>query len=208
MSATTLLLEGARQLFVPHGLAEAHFGWPSKITRSLHRGLIWPEIIALPLIFVAVDLALAGIRLNSPEQLQIYNNSLGRVAFVTGLIVLGVSILAQLRPEKSDSEAARQIPWSQRWAQYAFPTAFLVAYPVILLATIVPALLAAFGYYITGLLLAYQMERTLLLSLFVLVAGGLVHRWWLCRNAPDSETFADRSSALRTAAEREASTAR
>ena len=181
VAGTTLLIETTRQLFAANGLAEMHFGWPSKITRSLHRGLILPEVVAVPLLFVAVDLALAGMRLSSPSRIQAYNNSLGRVAFVVGLLVLGISILALLRPEKKDQAAPPNLSWSQRWAQYAFPTAFLIAYPVILMATIVPAILASLGYYITGLLLAYQMERSLLLFLAVLVAGGVLHRWWRCR---------------------------
>jgi len=48
---------------------------------------------------------------------------------------------------------------------------------MIILATIVPAVLAALGFYVTGMLLAYQMLRTLLLALVVLVGAGLVHRW-------------------------------
>jgi len=178
-----LLLEGTRQLLAADGLAEAHFGWPSDITRALHRGLLWPEILSLPPLFVAIDLALAGIRLTSPQQLQLYNNSLGRVAFIIAMLILGLSTLALLRPERKseDAQAARKLPWSQRLTEYAFPTALLLAWPVILIATIVPAVLAVFGYYVTALLLAYQMLRTLLLGALVLLGGGLVHRWRIAR---------------------------
>jgi potassium efflux system protein len=178
-----VLLEGTRQLFAPDGLAEAHFGWPSDITRSLHSGLLWPEVLSLPPLFVAIDLALAGIRLTSPPELQLYNNSLGRVAFIIAMLIVGLSTLALLRPEKKSEEtqAARKLPWSQRFTEYAFPTALLLAWPVILIATIVPAVLAALGYYVTALLLAYQMLRTVLLGAVVLVGGGLVHRWRIAR---------------------------
>jgi potassium efflux system protein len=183
LASIFLLLEGTRQLFAPGGLAEAHFGWPSDITRSLHRGLLWPEILSLPPLFVAIDLALAGIRLTSPPELQLYNNSLGRIAFIVAMLILGLSTLALLRPERKSEEAraARELPWSQRLTHYAFPTALLFAWPVIVIATVLPALFAASGYYVTALLLAYQMLRTLLLGAVVLVGGGLVHRWRVAR---------------------------
>jgi potassium efflux system protein len=69
------------------------------------------------------------------------------------------------------------VPWPRRFSEYAFPIAFLGAYPIIILATVIPAILAAFGFYVTGMLLAYQMLRTLLLALVVMVGGGLIHRW-------------------------------
>jgi potassium efflux system protein len=173
------LLEFTRQLFAPNGLAEGHFGWPSRYSRPVHKGLLWPEFLSLPLLFVAILLVRAGLRLTSPDELQVYNNSLGRVAFIIGMLVLGVSVLTQIRPERKPGVPVIEGRpfWSRRLTEYAFPTALLYAYPIVLLATVVPALLAAFGYYVTGLLLAYQMLRTLLLAVAVLVFGGLVHRW-------------------------------
>ena len=40
-----------------------------------------------------------------------------------------------------------------------------------------PALLAAVGFYVTGLLLAYQMLRTLWLAAGIMILGGLFYRW-------------------------------
>ncbi len=172
------LFELIRQVFAPKGLAEAHFGWPAHATRPLHRGLMLSECIGLPLLYVALHLAFAGVRLNSPDQLQLYNNSLGRVAFIAALAAFGFSILTMLRPERNLVPSAQnvRVPWPRRFSNYAFPAAFLGAYPLVILATIVPALLALFGFYITGLLLAHQMLRTLFLCVLVLVGGGLVHR--------------------------------
>ncbi len=179
LAIVAALFELVRQIFAPYGLAEVHFGWPAQATRPLYRGLLLTEAVGLPLLFVALQLAFAGIRMNSPDNLQIYNNSLGRVAFIAAMTVFGLSILAMLRPEKKPepSDQDVRVPWPKRFSGYAFPTAFLGAYPIVILATLVPALLAAFGFYITGLLLAYQMLRTLLLALVVMVGGGLVHRW-------------------------------
>jgi len=179
LAVVAALFELIRQIFAPNGLAEAHFGWPAKATRPLYRGLLLTEAAGLPLLYVALHLAFAGIRMNSPDNLQLYNNSLGRVAFIAALLVFGLSILTMLRPEKKakTSDQDVRVPWPKRFAGYAFPTAFLGAYPMVIIATVVPALLAAFGFYVTGLLLAYQMLRTLLLALVVMVGGGLIHRW-------------------------------
>jgi len=83
-----------------------------------------------------------------------------------------------LRPEKKSELSINdmRVPWPRRFSEYAFPTAFLGAYPIVIFATIVPVILAAFGYYITGLLLSHQMLRTLLLAILVMVGGGLIHR--------------------------------
>jgi potassium efflux system protein len=173
------VLELTRQLFAPRGLAEAHFGWPSRITGQLYRGMRWPEAVSLPLLFVGLLFVEAGQSLDSPQQLQLYNNSLGRVAFIAAMAVLGLSILGMLRPEPKREPVGREgfFLWTRHVSHYAFPAALLAAFPAVFLATVVPALLAAFGYYVTGLLLAYQMLRTLLVAVGVLVLGGLLFRW-------------------------------
>jgi potassium efflux system protein len=179
LASVTALLESIRQVFMPKGLAEVHFGWPVAATRPLQRGLLSAELLGLPPLYLALHLAFAGMRFNSSAELQLYNNSLGRLAFIIGLGILGALILTMLRPERKAEPAATdmRVPWPARFSEYAFPAAFLGAYPIIIIATIVPALLAALGYYITGLLLAYQMLRTLLLAFAILVVGGLIHRW-------------------------------
>jgi potassium efflux system protein len=179
VALVALLLESIRQIFAASGLAEAHFGWPAEAARPLHRGLLGAQAIGLPLLYVALHLAFAGMRLQSPEELQLHNNTLGRMAFIAALLVLGLSILGMLRPAKKEQATGRhvRVPWPRRFAGYAFPAAFLWAYPIVTLATLVPAALAAVGFYITGMLLAYQMLRTMLLVGAVMVGGGVVHRW-------------------------------
>ena len=178
LAIVAALIEAIRQIFAPRGLAEVYFGWPITATRPLHRGLLVTEALGLPLLYVALHLAFAGMRLDSPDELQLYNNTLGRMAFIAALLIFGISILSMLRPERKTepSDTDMRVPWPARFSEYAFPTAFLGAYPIIIFATIVPVILAVFGYYLTGLLLSYQMLRTLLVATVVMVGGGLVHR--------------------------------
>lgn len=178
LAIVAALLESIRQIFAPRGLAEVHFGWPVSATRPLHRGLFVTEALGLPFLYIALHLGFAGMRLTRADELQLYNNSLGRVAFIIALLIFGFSILSMLRPEKKTepADSDMRVPWPRRFSNYAFPTAFLGAYPIVIFATIVPVILAALGYYLTGLLLAYQMLRTLVLASLLLVGGGLIYR--------------------------------
>ena len=66
MVPIAVFMETGRQLLTPHGLAESHFRWPARVTRRIHRGLLVPEFAFLAIIFVALQLGAAGMRLNSP----------------------------------------------------------------------------------------------------------------------------------------------
>jgi potassium efflux system protein len=171
LASVTALLELTRQLLAPKGLVEAHFGWPARISRKIHRGILWPEIVFLPLIGLALQLVMAGIRLDSPQQLQLYNNSLGRLFFIVAMSILGFSLLGLFRPRKQPATPGSDS--SSGWLNRLY----MLAYPAVALATLVPAALAVFGYYVTGILLAYEMLRTLWLLLGVLILGGLLVRW-------------------------------
>jgi potassium efflux system protein len=166
-----VLFEVLRQTMAPHGLGEAHFGWPRRLTRLVHRGLFWPEILFLPAIFVAVQFGSAGMRMDSPETLQAYNNSLGRIVFSLAMLGLGFVLLGLFRPRKRSDEASDEKPLT--WAQRLY----LFIYPFVVLGTIVPAFLAILGFYITGYLLAYQVLRTLWLIFLLSIANQLVIRW-------------------------------
>ena len=165
------LLELIRQTLAPAGLAEAHFGWPSELTRFIHRGLLWPEIAFIPLGFVSMQIAMSGMQLQSPEQLQTYNNSFGRVVFIVGMVALGLALLGLFRPRKHVEKPRLKLAnaWLHRLYMYV--------YPAVLLGTFVPALLATLGYYITGFLLAYQVLRMVWLAVALLLLSGMLLRW-------------------------------
>jgi potassium efflux system protein len=170
LALTAGLLEMARQITGPDGLARCHFFWPPRSAERLHRVLGWGEAICLPLLFVTLHFSMTGFDISSSEELRSYNNALGRVTFVAALLILGTMILGQFRPRiKRMPDPGHDLAPSYRLYFYA--------YPLIAAATFLPALLAVIGYYITGYLLAYQMLMTLWLLLGLLVLGGLLSRW-------------------------------
>jgi len=184
VAGIALLLETTRQLAAPHGLAESHLGWPSRTTQALHRGLFWPEVVFLPMMYVSLHLVAAGQRLSSPEELQALNNSLGRLCFIVAMVLFGTALLALVRPRRERQDAP--IRWS-RLSVFAFP--------VVILTTLVPAGLAILGYYITGLLLAYQLQRTLWLGVVLLLIGGLLSRWPATRRPRPSSDESEKAQA-------------
>ena len=69
VAAVSGLFELIRQWLREGGFAEAHLGWASEVIRPIRWGLLGPQILFLPLLFVALHLS-AGMRLDTPEQLQ------------------------------------------------------------------------------------------------------------------------------------------
>lgn len=162
------LFEIARSALMPRGLAEAHFDWPATVTRELHTGLRWPESVSVPILLVAFHFAGAGLDLASDAQYRIYNDSLGRMIFVAGMCILGVSLIYLFRPRR------KRIPGQPPgW----FAQTSLYAYPAVAFATGFPALLAASGRYLTAYTIAEKSGQTLLLGMALAIAVGLLKCW-------------------------------
>ena len=158
--------EATRQLLRPDGVFEAHFGWRPDVTRAIHRDLSWPLVLLLPPLFVALLFAAAGLDLTSAEELQTYNNSLGRLCFVIAMFVVASSLLGVFRPRL---EGIRVRPEFARVSMYAVPIVGFIAG--------VPAVLAAAGYYLTAVYLSYMSMRTLWLGVILVVLSGVLQRW-------------------------------
>ncbi len=155
------LFELTRQWLRPDGFAEGHLEWAADVIRPIRWGLLWPQILFLPLLFVALHFS-AGMRLDTPDELQAYNNSLGRIAFVLATGGLGLSLLGVFRP--------------RHWKMAIHRRIGLYALPLISLSLLAPAALAAIGFYVTGMLLAYQMLHTAWLGVGIMMLGGLLYR--------------------------------
>ena len=157
------LLELARHWLRPRGFAEAHLGWPSDVMGPIGQQLLRPQILFLPFLYVALHLGWSGMSPNAPAELQAYSNSLGRISFMIATAGLGAYL--------GRAFGRRQ------GGQWLNPTVSSYALPVIAVSLLVPAALAAVGFYVTGLLLAYQMLRSLWLAAGIMILGGLFYRW-------------------------------
>ncbi len=163
IAALVALFELARQWLRPDGFAAAHLNWPAEVITPIHAGLVWPQLIFLPALYVALHLVGAGLYLDASAELQSYNNSLGRIAFVVSLAGIGMSLIGVLRPRD--------------WRQSINRRVSFYAIPLVLLTFFLPLFLATLGFYLTGVLLAYQMFRTVWVGMGVLIIGGLLYRW-------------------------------
>lgn len=165
-----LVCELFRAVCRKHGLAEAHFGWSTRGQRVARRGLRLVTWSALPLKFVAcwsdgTDGFVAH---------ETFHCSLGRSAFILGLLVWGAFAWRTLHPNRgaiADWLAQRPGGWLDRLRHAWFP--FCVALPLI------PAALAAMGYYYSAQEIASRLKASLWLGLGLLVAREFLTRWVL-----------------------------
>ncbi len=175
LAGIAALFSSIRSLARPNGLAEAHFGGSRILARRLYRGLFWAEAVVLPLLYVCLHLGWAGLRIDSAEEVRPLSDSLGRLGFIAALLVLAGAMFAVFRPRWTGrSEVDRRVNLELRRVSYW-------AYPTVMLVAVVPALAALFGYYLTGLMLAFQFFRTISLILVLLVLAKLLERWWAIR---------------------------
>ena len=159
------VLEISRQLLRPGGVMEAHFGRRGDVTRAIHNGLFWPQMALLPL-FLALVFASAGLRLTSPEELQVYNNSAGRLLFVVAMAAMAMTLAGVFRPRLKEGRLRPE-----------FTQVSLYAAPAIGIVTVFPGVLAVLGYYLTAVYAAYLLVRTLWLGVGLVVLYGVLQRW-------------------------------
>jgi len=155
--------ELARNWIRPNGFAVSQLGWSSDMIEPIRKGLLIPQILFLPPLFIAIFFNYAGMALDSPPQMQLFHNSIGRLSFIIGTTGLGLNLLGVFRP--------------RNWSQSLNRRLSFFAFPPITVAFLIPPLLAAFGFYLTGILLAYEMLRTVMLAVLVLIIGSLLFRW-------------------------------
>lgn len=152
-----------QQLVRDHGLADAHFRWRPQ-TRSLLRAHIrWFELTAVPIVF------LMGAA--EWEALQAGDDPLARIAFIALMVSLAVLSARLLRPGTGIAAAAvarHRGEWMER-AEYIW-------YPAAILAPLALALIAALGFFYTGLQFEGRLLATVQLILGVIVAQGIVQR--------------------------------
>jgi len=160
-----LIVAFARRVALPWGLAHAHLRWPRDVVRPLRRHLTGLAVVGLPALFVH-----ATLRLNDEDADY---ESLGRIALSLVLLTLayfshrtlrGSGTLAQtIGRRRPDGFTARTM---RIWYLLA------VGAPLVLVAA------AASGYLYTASELGGRLFQTWTIVLLVLVARGVVLRWF------------------------------
>lgn len=159
-----LATELLRHSFRPRGLAVAHFGWPMAPLLELRRRIRWLLMLGLPAVFLVV--------LTEYQSTESYKSSLGRLAFIFGLVVLSLCLAELLRPSGRvmapllgpDSDGRLRKP-SRVWYPFA------VSVPLFLIVV------SALGYHYTALQITWRLKEALWLALTVLFARALLLRW-------------------------------
>lgn len=163
-AAVYLMIEFLRQVCRHRGLADSHFRWRDKSLKTIRRNLHGMLILELPLVFIVMMMQDSG---NEAHQ-----GSLGRLAFIAGLIVLARFTQALLNPSSGvvqDVLANLQGGWMDRLR--------VVLYPVALLAPLCLATFAALGYYYPAQKTAVRLIITVLLGCGLAILNAIMLRW-------------------------------
>jgi potassium efflux system protein len=178
-----LALEILRQVCRKRGLGQTHFHWPAPATKLLRNNLAWLIAVALPLVFIHT-------MIDSQTNTD-YRDSLGRLAFIAGMIALAAVVRRILRPSgplMADFLQQRRDGWLDRLRYLWYPLA--IAAPAAL------ALAAAFGYYYTAMQLTTRVLATIGLVFVTLIAKGLLLRLlFVARRKLALETIEKRKAA-------------
>jgi len=158
-----LLLELTRQVCRPEGLAEAHFSWPTAVTRNLRQDLRAVMLFGLPLVMFT-----SALHAVDPQHGQ---DVLERIGCLLGAIVLAFFLRRMLCPQNGIlREHFRYHPggWADRLKHVLCWSA--VAAPLLLGG------LSLFGYHYTARQLAFRLFVTLAFALSLLVLHATLLR--------------------------------
>lgn len=144
----------------PDGLGQIHFQWRSDAIVALRRYLRRLILVGLPLVFVV-----ASVEFQSSEDMK---ESLGRLAFIAGLLVLTGFVHAVMRPSGTFIQSL-----SSRHRGGLLERFRYVWYTVAALTPLALALVAATGYYYA----AQEMEHRLRMTFLLILGLGAVHEF-------------------------------
>jgi potassium efflux system protein len=159
-----LTIQMVRKTCIRGGLGDAHFKWRTQSLKRISRNLAWLMPTLFPAVFIVSTLEW--------ENNTVWSNSLGRLAFMVGMIFVTAFTVRILRPKDGIlQQAIAHDPegWLSRFRYVWFPAA--VGVPIVLTA------LAAVGYYYTALALTYRLLGSLWLVLGILLVYSLLVRW-------------------------------
>lgn len=158
-----LVLETVRQVCRPKGLGQTHLLWPADAMQLLRKNLVWlmPLTVLLTLLISTIEWQAAAD----------HKDSLGRLAFIAGLLALAVFARRVMRPGgplMAGFLERHASGWLDRLRYIWYPAS--VAIPPAL------ALAAATGYYYTAMALTSRLLATVALVFASLVLRALLLR--------------------------------
>jgi len=187
--ATELL----RNLCRPSGLGESHFEWRTTNLRIVRVNLRWLVPIIIPVVFIVAV----------TEVNEEHRDSLGRLAFIAGMIAVSIFIFRVFHPTKGilhEFISRHRDGWIEN-LKYVWFGMFAAA-PLVLAVT------AALGWFYTAVQLERLMVQTVYLILLVVLAQAFLLRWlFIAQRTMAVEQARKKLAAARAEAEEKAAQA-
>ncbi|MCG8427695.1 MAG: mechanosensitive ion channel [Chromatiales bacterium] len=182
-----LLVQLINYLFINHGLAEAHFRWNLQTIDIVRRNLKWLVPLLMPFVFI--------VGMTELQVSDLYKNSLGRLAFLISVLLLGLFAHRVLNPWSGivRIDHGRAVRLQLLW------------YPLSMVIYLVLFGLAFEGYYYSALTLERLLFWSLVIGSGVFLLYNLSIRWlWVNnRRLAFSQALARRQAALDARAAKE-----
>lgn len=155
-----------RQVCRRKGLGESHFAWDKDMIPLVRSAVRWFMVTGFPFVFI--------VAITESQASEAIKNSMGRLAFVLVLLMMGVGIHRVMRPVGGVLErfyASTPQGWLTRmrygvyYAAIGVPLAF--------------ALMAVAGYYYTAVQLAWKLLATWWVGVGLWIVYSALLRWSL-----------------------------
>ena len=183
-----LLVQLLRYFFLPHGVAESHFRWQPQTIVIYRRNLAWLVPVLMPFVFI--------VGLTEWQLDTTYKDTLGRLAFLISVLVVGLFFHRVLNPWNGVILRQPEQAWQPRQLWYPLMMAMLL----LLFG------LAFEGYYYSALTLESLLFWTALIVMGIYLIYSLLIRWMLVtdRRLTFNRALAKRQAALEARAAKEA----
>lgn len=157
------VLGGLKQICRPDGLAERHFHWRASVRQSLQRELSWAVPFGAILIII--------IDINTATQAPADQQMIGRLAFISLMIGLGILIYRLWSPRSEIMRDFKHDSKNANWPQLHF-----IWLPLLLAIPLTLIWMTVYGYYYSSIVIAQHLNWSLGLILGVYILRELLLR--------------------------------